>query len=210
MSADEVRALSITEAVSTLPPTTASYDHIQSDPQQVRLTDLTIASFLGAPPPLEAALDELSADGFSGVAEKLDDMSRALRDIPTDTDLWAWEDSAENRGKLERLYSECALPGFSVSHVTKLLHRKRPFLLPVVDEECMWPALTTAPSDDWTSAELTEVSFALGRVLATERTALEKLQQELERRSHPLRTLTPLRLYDLLCWQQHSDRTRTT
>jgi hypothetical protein len=113
-----------------------------------------------------------------------------LRDIPNDRDLWdATDDDLRNANALWD--QVIALPGVGPTKTSKLLARKRPRLIPIVDRiirnalplgEDAWESLRAALQDERLRAEIEEIRPA----------GLPD-------------TVSTLRLLDVVVWMRHSE-----
>jgi uncharacterized protein DUF6308 len=179
---------------------TGLYDQVATDPQRVALVDLAIPTLLGARVDFQALAEIEPRQGLAGLRARLDRAGTLLRELPLDVDLWDWPGAPDNARRLSELYGACALPGFGPSQVTKLLHRKRPRLLPIVDETCVWPAWSRIDPAVWTVDELVRITFAIGAALRRQAEAVLDLRRLAGETGPPLAGLSTLRLYDLLTW----------
>ncbi len=128
---------------------------------------------------------------------KLDSMTEALRLIPQHVDLWDWPlDEGNNRANLRDLISECRVPSNAVASIFKMLHLKRPQLIPVIDD---WTrqAWNESYSRKWTFDELVEIMSRMSRELGARREGLEELQTVAQDLGWPFNSLSRLRLYDV-------------
>ncbi len=173
------------------------YDEVETDPHAVAPLDLTVPTLLGAPVDFQAIVQAL---GIGGLRKRLTQVSAILLELPTAVDLWEWPNAADNVDRVTRLYAACALPTFGPSQITKLLHRKRPRLLPIVDETCIWPAWSDVDPAGWTVDELARITFGIRATLSRQPGALQDLRRLADELGPPTDRLSTLRLYDLLAW----------
>ena len=165
------------------------YDQIKTPPHKVDLLDLAIPAFLDAVPRFGKLREGV---GERHWAERLADATRALRSLPANIDLWDWRDTVAHRTSLTTVFRACRFDWYASASVTKMLHRKRPRLIPILDSQVLdvW-------SPGWTFDDLVDVAFALGAELGereSSRAALRKVADEL---GPPYSDLSTLRLYDI-------------
>ena len=180
------------------------YDLIQTPSDRVEILDLAIPAFLGAPPNFKQLLFALDGkDGRPEMHAKLRQITEALEPIPQDIDLWDWPDNRENRSNLARLLSACRTRGYGVARITKMLHRKRPQLIPIVDD---WAreAWSENVSQSWTIDDVVEITFTISRELGVRVEVLEEIQKVALELGPPYSGLSRLRLYDIVFWANES------
>jgi cyclic pyranopterin monophosphate synthase len=177
----------IAEAVSEVhrrDPRLASYDGATGTRD-----DLLSPSDIAVAAPLIAGFSDSIAETLSARAEAI---SEELKTIPAGCDLGAADESLPwdaVRGVLEASMG----PGIGLSRATKVLHRKRPALIPVIDEALMRYALKLDPGLPPEPAERgVAVMRLLKRDLDGNRRVLEAAASRIEEGR-----LTPLRVLEL-------------
>lgn len=153
------------------------YDLIQTSPERMEILDLAIPAFLDAAPNFKKLLSSLDGrENRVDIRTKLSRITEALRPIPQHIDLWDWPDNRENRTNLRALLSECRMTDYGVARMFKMLHLKRPQLIPVIDD---WAREAWAEtfSQTWTIDELVEITFAMGRELGVRLEGLNEIRE---------------------------------
>src|SRR5437016_4526686 len=110
------------------------YDQIKTAPNRVDLLDLATPAFLDAVPDFKKMRDGV---GERHWAERLAAATQALHGLPADVDLWDWPDTAAHRAALTATFSACRFDAYASARVTKMLHRKRPRLIPILDDQVL-------------------------------------------------------------------------
>ena len=122
------------------------YDALPVEPHGVNLFDLSIPAYLDAVPNFKSLLRTGRRD--RPIVEQLREATDALARIPDGVELWDWELDAPSLVTLFQATTgsqKRAFPGFGPAMCTKLLHRKRPLLIPIIDS-FVWA--------DWAGEEL--------------------------------------------------------
>ncbi|MEI8083115.1 MAG: DUF6308 family protein, partial [Actinomycetes bacterium] len=138
----------------------------------------------------------------------LDRASACLRAIPVHTDLWDWD---VDQAGLKALFQATtgganeSLPGFGPAKCTKLLHRKRPQAVPIIDSWIreQWSA---SPGSAWTSDDMVAITMEMRGRLG-ERTAELGLVRDAVISRWGV-DVSLLRSYDILSYLWHSDSLR--
>jgi Family of unknown function (DUF6308) len=182
------------------------YDVIRTQPDRMEILDLAIPAFLDAPPHFKKLLG--GVDGREGrpvIETKLREITEALHSIPQHTDLWDWNDDDANRANLKTLLRACRLPQYGVASIFKMLHLKRPQLIPVIDD---WArrAWTARYSEAWTLDELVETTFLMGKELGARQEGLNEMREVAVSMGWPYNSLSRLRLYDIVFWCYEFER----
>lgn len=180
------------------------YDSLsRGNPGGIEVQDLALPAFLGAVPNFSVLLDQC---GWKTLEEMLEKASRRLRDVPDGVDLVAWEDTDANRRLLKSLFQACTggrnpgFPGFGPARCTKLLHKKRPALLPVIDS---WQLEAWGKrADPWSTDDMIDVVFLIKEQLSQSGDALAEVRLELQRRDGSLPRLSDVRIYDVVFWER--------
>jgi len=109
------------------------YDALPSGSvNELELLDLAYPAYLDAPPNFKALLANNGWDNLRAA-------SLVLRRVPVDVPLVDWPDTESNRALLIELFQATtsrpnrALPHFGPARCTKMLHKKRPALIPILD-----------------------------------------------------------------------------
>lgn len=122
------------------------YDALPVEPHGVNMFDLSIPAYLDAVPNFKILLR--TGRRNRPIVEQLREATDALASIPDGVELWDWE---LDEPRLVTLFQATtgsqnrAFPGFGPAMCTKLLHRKRPLLIPIIDS-FVWA--------DWTGKDL--------------------------------------------------------
>jgi hypothetical protein len=129
-----------------------------------------------------------------------------LAQIPVDADLLFF-DVYERRVRA-LLEAAIQVPGVLIPVATKVLHRKRPFLIPMLDNVVIGYYLeTSGHSDRWPwSQDKSKAAAVASEVLRDFRDDLHALNTEIEALRETLRvqgySLSPVRILELLVWTQ--------
>jgi len=180
------------------------YDAIETPADTVEVLDLAIPAFLDAVPNFRQLLDGMASD----TRERLARIELALRRLGPDRDLAEWvrlSDSLSAQQLLRELFQSAtggangALVGFGPAKCTKMLHRKRPRLIPIIDSysRLLWAG---ASSSAWTTNEMVEITIALGHWLADHEGELETVRG-LAVEQWPDLELSDVRLYDIIQYE---------
>jgi hypothetical protein len=166
-----------------------AYD--SSGPASFDESDLRLANRGGA---------RISAAEIAAILERRGEIERALRKVRRDASL-ADATSSIPWIPLTRLFDAFAdIPGVGFSKMTKALHRKRPALIPMLDN-VVQAYLTRDDPGTRSSGSFGERATALvgsyKRDLDRNRSVLNELQRELASREY---RLTEVRILDLLIW----------
>lgn len=181
------------------------YDGIvDRDPATLSPIDLAYPAFLDAVPDFKVLLQ---GQPWSELESKLRGASDVLAQIPMDRDLMDWPDTQENRGLLLNLYRSClggdngSLLGFGPARCTKLLHKKRPRLVPILDSYQLIAWDYPDPARRWRSAEMVELTFRLGQHLGAQMSFFRELRPRLAELGAPYESLSEVRIYDIIVYQ---------
>lgn len=175
---------------------------------RVEILDLAIPAFLGAHPNFKTLLSTLDGkDGRPDMHSKLNGITDALRLIPQHVDLWEWPDIEQNRAQLRGLLSECRMLSYGVARISKMLHLKRPQLIPVIDD---WirRAWSGCYSENWTFDDLVEITFAMAKELGARHKGLNEIREVAQEMGWPYNSLSRLRLYDVTFWDYENEARR--
>lgn len=198
VSEDDIRELLLSS------PFVAHYDILETPRNRLAAADLAMPSFLAAVPMFKKLLDGLSGrNGQPNLEEAASDVTQALRQIPDHLELWDWEDTPENRGDLSRLFDLCRsyFAEFGPPKITKLLHLKRPLLIPIIDDQVR-RAWNPRARTEWSVAELVDIAFEMGKELGSRRPGLSVLKAVADSLGWPYNSLSRLRLYDIVSWKR--------
>lgn len=180
------------------------YDALPSGKSnELGLLDLAFPAYLGAVPKFKTVL---VANERANVLTALEAASRILRKVPKNTTLSEWADTDEHRALLGDLFVSTtggyhrALPGFGPATCTKMLHKKRPALIPIIDS---WQLQAWGKrSASWRTRDMVDVVFEIrGKALIPQAEELAALGNKLETGSSKLPHLSAVRLYDILFWE---------
>ena len=168
------------------------YDSRDSRPNSFDESDLRHANRGGA---------RISATQIAAILERRGRIQRALRSIAPDASLA--EDSIPWRS-LTRLFDAFAdVRGVGFSKMTKALHPKRPALIPMLDSVVQAYLAADEPEASFgerAAALVASYKRDLDRNLA----ALREIQGDLV--SHGYRSLSEVRILDLLVWSVYAPR----
>jgi len=91
----------------------------------------------------------------------------------------------------------------SISYATKLVHRYFPALVPIIDEDCVWPAYANAgrASHDWTVCDVLSITSKLRGSVDDQESNLKALREAIELKHPWTNCLSTLRFYDLVLWR---------
>ncbi len=158
-----------------------------SDADRFTADDLVALTQLSVNVPPQAAHALLISDA--------DRFSSALADVAPDADLGSVEEPITNDWPGSRLYfAVVALPGVGQTMTSKLLARKRPRLLPIWDSVI---GVVTNTRD--------EVWEPLRQALRADEGALQTRLVRLHQSAGLAESVTPLRVFDVLCWMEGKD-----
>lgn len=179
------------------------YDALPSgEPDELSPLDLAYPAFLDAVPNFKALL---AVKGWENLRTALAAASDVLRRVPADLDLVDWPATDDNRALLVDLFRATTggenhrLSGFGPARCTKMLHKKRPALIPIIDSWQLQAWHMSALS--WSTTDMAEVVFSIRGMIAPQLNELRKLSNELRRIEPSLPRLSALRLYDILFWE---------
>ena len=171
------------------------YDALpMGDPDKLELLDLAFPAYLGAVPNFKRVLDIDKGD----VHKALQSASELLRQIPKGLPLTDWPDTTEHRELLHSLFRATtggrnpSLPGFGAATSTKMLHKKRPDLIPIVDR---WQF------DAWGAKTMIDVVFCIQNMLRPQVDEFIALRDCLTSGESNLPYLSLIRLYDIMFWK---------
>ncbi len=176
----------------TLPP---------GNTNELEVLDLAFPAFLGAVPNFKALLSEKTL-------QALRIASKALRELPSDVSLAGWPDTEQHREQLLGLFRATtgggnrALSGFGPARCTKMLHKKRPALIPIIDS---WQLQAwSKPAQSWRTDDMVEVVFNIQKLIISHADEFRELAEHLKSVGRPIPHLSAVRLYDILFWE-HSN-----
>jgi hypothetical protein len=137
----------------------------------------------------------------------LADDQQWLRDIPPDLDMVAADDAQwaalDGDALVATAIAACIRPGIGLAGATKLLHLKRPRVMPILDQlvaEMMGVALPSSPAPEARAALARRLATAIRRESRRNVKQLQRIQTDLGRRE----VLQPLiRIFDAILWSSH-------
>jgi hypothetical protein len=139
----------------------------------------------------------------NAILEKCGEIGNGLQKIPPGVDLLEIAEGGEIPGELalsEIITIMCAIPGVKLAKTMKILHKKRPGLIPVIDSvlECHYwpkwvPSVRRRSKGDYALALIR----AFHRDMHSVAEDLRKMSKETAGRGKPLR---PCRILDILIW----------
>lgn len=173
------------------------YDRIATDPDRIEILDLALPAFLDAAPNFRQLRAVLEPEGRH--KEVLARMSSCLQEIPKGIEIWDWHD-ADADERLTNLYRACNLPSYKAARFTKMLHLKRPALIPIIDSYVL--SAWRERGGKWTSEELAEITLRIRDELSEpdRMKALEALKEGAEALGEPWAELSKLRLFDIVSY----------
>lgn len=179
------------------------YDALPSgDPHQLSVLDLALPAYLGAVPNFRRLLDRGRREGLQLALRTASD---ALQCVPLEVRLADWEPSDSHRELLCRLFRATtgagngSIPGFGPACCTKMLHKKRPELIPIIDSWQLEAWGSRARS--WNTNDMADVVFRIRDRVAAHDTELMELAGILKSEDPSLPALSAIRLYDILFWE---------
>jgi hypothetical protein len=183
------------------------YDALpQGDPDKLELIDLAFPAYLGAVPDFRAVLNPHE---WAQLDASLKAASDVLGRVPAHVSLTEWSDTEAHQALLVELFRATtgsrnhALPGFGPARCTKMLHKKRPALIPILDR---WQLHAwEKPVEAWRTADMASVVFAIRDVLIPQVEEFHELSWRLKLQDSSLPHLSAVRLYDILFWELSRD-----
>lgn len=183
-------------------PYVRCYDSLSGgDENRIDVQDLAFPAFLDAVPNFKALLVDC---GWENLKTKLEYASECLQKIPN-IDLSEWEDSQGNRLHLKRLFQAVTggrndgLPEFGPARATKLLHKKRPGLLPIIDS---WQLEAWGKrADPWSTDEMVDVVWKVKDQMSSDLEEYALVSKLALERDETLPPLSRVRIYDILFWE---------
>ena len=166
------------------------YDQISPDAFELNALDVHLANRIIA---------RMGADVSARISNRSGEVANALRRVPTDATLVVPADQVD-WGALHGLYRALSgLPAVGVPRMTKLLHRKRPALIPILDEVVRSYLCDVEPLD--LTGDVADQALILTRAYQRELhhqlTELTQLRDALDGRGIEL---TECRILDVLLW----------
>lgn len=179
------------------------YDALPGGPvDRVDVGDLALPAFLDGVPNFKRLLADFT---WARLEASLAVASAALRRVPAHVSLNEWEDSEPHREALRRLFIACtggqndSLPGFGPAICTKMLHKKRPSLIPIIDS---WQLEAWGKKPDpWSTSDMVDVVFDIRDFMADQVQEFSALAEQLVVDDVSLPALSSIRLYDILFWE---------
>lgn len=174
------------------------YDALPSGSvNELGLLDLAYPAYLDAPPMFRAFL---ANNGWENLSASIRAASAVLCRVPADVSLVDWPDTQPNRTLLIELFQAThALPSFGPARCTKMLHKKRPNLIPILDS---WQLQAWGqPTDVWHTGNMVDVVFGIQSTIAPQAGQFAELALCLKHADPSLPDLSVVRLYDILFWE---------
>lgn len=170
---------------------------------QLELLDLAFPAFLGAVPNFKALLDD---NGWVNLTAALSGASDILQRVPSLMTLADWPKTPDNHELLVQLFQATTgagnkkLPGFGPARCTKMLHKKRPALIPIIDS---WQLEAWGkPTQAWRTDDMAQIVFSIQEMIIPYAHEYSELSERLKLVEPPLPNLSAVRLYDILFWEQ--------
>jgi hypothetical protein len=178
------------------------YDALPAgDLSSLSILDLAFPAFLGAVPQFRRVL---SPHGALRLQEVMDHASTCLANIPSEVRLSDWPDTPANRTSLVNLISATTggaagpLHGFGPACCTKMLHKKRPLLIPIVDN---WQMSAWGKPTTWTPGRIVDVIFMIREHVSRQIDELELISRRVHEHDTTSPQLSAIRVYDILFWE---------
>ncbi len=177
------------------------YDALPAgDLDNISVMDLSFPAFLDAVPRFKSFL---SNNGWNKLSKMLVAASTCLSKIPSDVPLTSWADTPANRVSLNVLFESCmgqtgGFPGIGPACCTKLLHKKRPALLPIIDS---WQLKSCGYKDSGTPLEMVEAVYEIKKRMESNLPELLLVQEHLINSEKNIPDLSLVRIYDILFWE---------
>lgn len=174
------------------------YDHFETsaDPQTIAEADLLAPNILNAP----VRLREFAA--LNGVRDRL---AALLTAIPIDADLADAQDSdLEVLTPLFGVLDELRGTGVGAVKFTKVLHRKRPAFIPIMDTNVLWcyqhqPSASESRVPPMRKRSWSAFAPLLAQAMRDDLTAAADTWKSLARLAEP--ALSTLRALDIVAWK---------
>ncbi len=173
------------------------YDQVQiREDNELALCDIWLANGIGA---------RIELKHFIELWKKREEIGEHLAKIPADVDLSDLSLDGKNLWKdLKALFNACRCRGISYSRMTKILHKKRPRLIPIVDDDVVayrylggsW--LGASDVSEYLVTATKHIQDDVVRNLST----LKSIQARLWHKKQI--DLTLLRIFDILLYQHYS------
>ena len=175
-----------------------NYDKPAASPETLTFDDIQIANRMQARIPTTVQ---------KSILDKSNEIERALKSIPPESDLIDWH-KWDGLTQLFRIFTE--INGVKLARATKILHKKRPQLIPILDS-VIQKYVREVPNDSSLETE-DYAKFATS--------CCKIIQNDLKNNHNALSTiriyvretdgieLTRLRILDILLWQKRSSTSR--
>lgn len=166
------------------------YDQISPDPFELNALDVRLANRIIA---------RMGSDVSARILDRRGEVAAALRHVPTDATLAVPADEVDWDAVYGLYRALSGLPAVGVARMTKVLHRKRPALVPILDEVVrsylcdVEPLVLTGAAAD----QALTLTQAYQRELHHELAELTQLREALDVRGIQL---TDCRILDILLW----------
>jgi hypothetical protein len=179
------------------------YDALPSGSiNELTLLDLAYPAYLDAVPRFRALLAD---NGWDNLNASLRAASAILCRVPMNVPLSEWPDTQLNRGLLVELFrattggANGGLPHFGPARCTKMLHKKRPNLIPIIDS---WQLQAWGkPTETRRTGDMVDVVFSIRNAIAPQADEFAELALRLKDTDSLLPDLSVVRLYDILFWE---------
>lgn len=169
---------------------------------ELELLDLAFPAFLGGVPNFKALLDD---NGWERISTALIDASNVLQRVPADIALADWKKTLDRHDLLVELFQATTgagnkrLPGFGPARCTKMLHKKRPALIPIIDS---WQLEAWGkPTQAWRTDDMAQIVFEIQGTIIPFADDFSELSERLKLADQSLPPLSTVRLYDILFWE---------
>lgn len=174
-----------------------AYDRMEiAQDNSLRDRDILVANRLGA------RMGPLPVETFKQNRARIE---AALRSVPLGVALDdPWEAEESMWGTIEKAYRACWDYDIREARVTKVLHKKRPQLIPIVDGKMVigrYYAEYSGPKK-WGVPRMVAVTQRIREDMIENASSLRQLQKELLEKGIKL---TRVRLFDMLLWEGYED-----
>jgi len=144
------------------------------------------------------------SDDFRKLWENRKRINQQLAKVPVNLDLAddrlevfiSWKD-------LEELFEACRVPGVAHAKISKILHKKRPRLIPLIDGAAIIEHRYNRPGCEDVAEDMIEITKLIRQDLYQNLGELNQIQKNVWR-DHSI-DLTLVRLIDIIFWQDYSE-----
>lgn len=132
-------------------------------------------------------------------------INRALSQVPINVALTDdWVEENDGWAKLHHLFEVMDVEGTSYARISKILHKKRPRLIPLIDGKAVLRHRFGESERSDVAAHMVEIAQKIRRDLLANLESMQRIQENLWQQ-HGIQ-LTLVRVMDILYWQDFEDR----